>query len=92
MTLAKDPKYKKDEENKHSTRIKESKHKDTFNTCSNKNPNIKSKGNPLLKPYNSSSNDQISMQSCIKDKQIMSAFKRLKFFPRGEKRETKKQD
>jgi hypothetical protein len=47
MTLAKNPKAKEDEENKHSTRLKESKHKDAFNTCSNKNPNMQSKGKPL---------------------------------------------
>jgi len=43
MTLAKNPKAKEDEENKHSTRLKESKHKDTFK----KNLNMKSKRKSL---------------------------------------------
>jgi hypothetical protein len=64
MTLAKDSKAKEDEENKHSTRLKESKHKDTFNTCSKKSPKCKVKENHFMKPQNSSSKDKRSTQSC----------------------------
>jgi hypothetical protein len=68
MKIKKDSKAKEDEENKHSTRLKESKHKDAFNTCSNKNPKCKVKENHFMKHQNSSSKDKISMQSCKKSK------------------------
>jgi hypothetical protein len=93
LTLTKDPKAKEDEENKHSTRLKESKHKDAFNTCSNKNPKYKVKENHFLKPQNSSRKDKRSMQSCNKSKRSQEYTSKDQFFSQEQKNEKlQKQD
>ena len=81
MTLAKISKAKEYEENKHSTRLKESKHKDAFNTCSNKNPKWKVKENHLMKPKNSSRKVKRSIQSCNKSKRTQEYTQGMRSFP-----------